>query len=228
MTNNPQEAAGSILKTIRRSLTRIVSKLLDLLTADSTKTTTNMATQIIDDGASIKIVTNGVPKFVLKTNVVTVETLFNGKIKIDIGKDPLHNVYVDQATVDNPVSVNPDDLRDKIEAMLEPVSMAGTTATAANQLIQTAELQNIKTSMVNVNNALNVMNDNMVLEPKLVDETEGRVIYKGYAVPGTAGNTAVWAIQRVTNDDGNLSYHWALGTKNFDKRWDLRREYQYS
>jgi len=187
-----------------------------------------MATQIIDDGASLKIVTNGVPKFVLKSNVVTVETLFNGKIKIDIGKDPLHNIYVDQATVDNPVSVSADDLRDKIEAMLEPVSLSSTTATAANQLIQTAELQNIKNSVQNVNNVLTVMNDNMVLEPKLVDETEGRVIYKGYAIPGTASNTSTWAIQRITNDDNNLSYHWALGNKNFDKRWDLRREYQYS
>lgn len=187
-----------------------------------------MATQIIDDGASLKIVTNGVPKFVLKSNVVTVETLFNGKIKIDIGKDPLHNVYVDQATVDVPVNVSPDDLRDKIEAMLEPVSMAGTTATAANQLIQTTELQNIKNSVNSVNTVLAVMNDNMVLEPKLVDETEGNVIYKGYAVPGTAANTSVWAIQRVTNDNGNLTYHWASGNKNFDKRWDLRREYVYS
>lgn len=187
-----------------------------------------MATQIIDDGASLKIVTNGVPKFVLKANVVTVETLFNGKIKIDIGKDPLHNIYVDQATVDNPVSVDPNDLRDKIEAMLEPVSMAGTTATAANQLTQITELQNIKASVNNVNNVLTVMNDNMVLEPKLVDETEGRVIYKGYAIPGTASNAATWAIQRITNDDGNLSYHWALGNKSFDKRWDFRREYQYS
>ncbi len=228
MTNNPQEAAGSILKTIRRFLTRIVTKLLDLLTADSTKTTTNMATQIIDDGSEIKIVTNGVPKIVTKANIKTVEVLINTTIKIDIGKDPLRNIYVDQATVDSPISSSPGDLRDKIALMLQPLAQAGTTATAANQLLQTAELQNIKTSVLDVNNKLTFVNSNMVLEPKLIDETEGKTIYKGYAIPGSDPAAAVWAIQRVTNNDGNLSYHWSSGSKNFDKQWNLRREYQYS
>lgn len=187
-----------------------------------------MATQIIDDGVEIRIVTNGVPKIVTKANIKTVEVLINTTIKMDIGKEPLRNIYIDQLTVDNPANSGPADLRDKIAAMLQPLAQAGTTATAANQLLQTAELQNIKTSVSDVSTKLSQMNDNMVLEPKLIDETEGRVIYKGYAVPGTDENANVWAIQRITNNDGNFSYHWASGTKNFDKRWSLRREYQYS
>lgn len=187
-----------------------------------------MATQMIDDGSEIKIVTNGVPKIVTKANVKTVEVLINTIIKIDIGKDPLHNIYVDQSTVDNPVTVSPADLRDKIALMLQPVAGTGTTATAANQLLQTAELQNIKTSVTDLNTKVSFANSNMVLEPKLIDETEGNKIYKGYAIPGSDPAAAVWAIQRVTNTDGILSYHWATGTKNFDRQWTLRREYQYS
>lgn len=187
-----------------------------------------MATQIIDDGVEIKIITNGVPKIVTKANIKTVEVLIGTTIKIDIGKDPLHNIYVDQLTVDTPVNASPADLRDKIAAMLQPIAQAGTTATAANQLLQTAELQNIKNSVLDVNTKLATMNDQMVLEPKLIDETEGKTIYKGYAIPGSDPGAQVWAIQRVTNNDGNLSYHWAVGNKNFDKQWNLRREYQYN
>ena len=189
-----------------------------------------MATQIIDDGSEIRIVTNGVPKIVTKSNVKTVELLANYMIKIDIGKDPLRNFYVYQPAVDVPASSSAADLRDKIALMLQTGTGAGseTTATAANQLLQTAELQNIKNTVVNVSNKLDFANANMVLEPKLIDETEGRVIYKGFAIPGTDIGDNTWAIQRITNDDNNLSYHWALGTKNFDKQWVLRREYQYS
>lgn len=187
-----------------------------------------MATQIIDEGAEIRIVTNGIPKIVTKVNIKTVEVLINTIIKIDIGKEPLRNIYVDQLTVDAPVNSGPADLRDKIAAMLQPAAQAGTTATAENQLIQTAELQNIKNSVLDANNKLASMNSNMILEPKLIDETEGQVIYKGFAIPGADEGAETWAIQRVTNTNGNFSYHWATGNKNFDKRWTLRREYVYS
>lgn len=189
-----------------------------------------MATQIIDDGIEIKIINNGVQKVVTKANVKTVELLANYMIKIDIGKDPLHNIYVYQPAVDNPQSKDAPELRDKIAAMLQTgVGVGGaTTATAANQLLQTAELQNIKASIGDVNNKLTFANANMVLEAKLIDETEGRVIYKGYAIPASVESDPVWAIQRITNDDNILSYHWALGNKNFDKQWVLRREYQYA
>jgi hypothetical protein len=187
-----------------------------------------MAVQIIDDGTELKIVTNGVPRSVTKSNVKTVELLANSTIKIDIGKDPLHNIYLNQSNVDNPTSTSPADLRDRIAAMLQAAAGSGDAATATNQLAQTAQLLNIRGSINAMSDTLTAISDVIIWEPKLVDETEGRVIYKGFALPGTAETAGGWAIQRVTNDDGNISYHWALGTKNFDKQWALRREYQYS
>lgn len=215
---------------MKRRLQSIVRNLFKRLKAFCTKPKTSMATQIIDDGSEIRIVTNGVPKIVTKSNVKTVELLANYMIKIDIGKDPLRNFYVYQPAVDVPASSSAADLRDKIALMLQTGTGAGneTTATAANQVLQIGELQNIKNTVVNVSNKLDFANANMVLEPKLIDETEGRVIYKGFAIPASDEADPVWAIQRVTNDDNILSYHWALGTKSFDKQWVLRREYQYA
>jgi len=187
-----------------------------------------MSVQILDSGVSLEIITNGITKSVLKTNIKTVEVLINTMIKIDIGKSSLYDIYVDQLLVTNPVSSGPADLKAKIMVMLQPLAIVGSGATEANQLLQIAELQNIKNSVINLNNKVTIVYDNMILEPKLVDETEGNIIYKGYAVPGTTGDDLLWAIQRVTNDGGNLSYHWAMANKNFDKKWIMRREYQYS
>ena len=193
-----------------------------------------MATQITDDGIKLRIVTNGVLKILVKSSIKTVEVLFNSIIKIDIGKDSLRNIYLDRTEVDVPVSTSAADLRDKIAAMLQGTSTSGETsngtngATAANQLLQTAELQSIKTSVGEVNSRMIFSNSNMLLEPKLMDETEGKVIYKGYAVPGTGEDISVWAIQRISNREGIFSYHWAQGNKNFDKKWTNRREYQYT
>lgn len=215
-----------------------------------------MSIQIIDSGASLKIVNSGVPKFVLKSTIKTVEVTFGTLVKIDIGKGALYNFYVDQAQVTSPSSTDANDLRDKINTMLQPVASGGSDATAANQVAQTTELQNIKnsiatlnsnvtalnsnvtslnstvsslnTNIVNMSTTVNTINDKVFYEPSLVDETEGSVVYKGYAQPGTSTGTPQWAIQKVTNTGGNLSYQWASGTRNFDKLWDNRRSYTYS
>lgn len=186
------------------------------------------STQIIDSGVSLKIVTGGIPKFITKSNIKTVEVLINTIIKIDIGKGALYNIYVNQPDVTVPSSSDVNDLRDKIHAMLQPLSSGVGGATEANQVLQTTELQNIKNSIINLNDKVNIVNDKVFFEPKLVDETHGSVVYKGFAVPGTVGADPYWAIQRVTNDSGTLSYHWASANKNFDKVWDQRTEYTYS
>lgn len=187
-----------------------------------------MATQIIDKGVSLEIITDGVPKFVIKANIKTVEVLIGSIIKIDIGKGSLYNIYVDQVLVTEPVSTDPNDLRDKIVAMLQSAPGNAAGATAENQLLQTTELQGIKTSLSSLTEKVNDVNDKVFFEPKLIDETRGNTIYKGYALPGTPINSPTFAIQRVTNNNGNLSYHWAGGNRNFDKLWDARTNLQYS
>jgi hypothetical protein len=215
-----------------------------------------MATQISNNGVSLKITTGGAVKYITKSSILTVAVLTGTIIKIDIGRGALYNIYVNQSDVSSPVSGNASDLRDQIQAMLQPAGGTSGDASAANQLAQTAELTTIKnsiatlntnvsslntsmgslntgmgnlnTSMGSLNSNVNIVNDKVFYEAKLVDETNGLIVYKGYAIPGTRGTDPFWAIQRVTNDDGVLSYHWASGNKSFDKIWDNRSTYSYS
>lgn len=94
-----------------------------------------MATQIINNGTSLKIVTDGVPRLILKSQIKDVNVLRNTIIKIDIGQGTLNNVYVDQVDVTDPVSASVDDLRDKIIAMLNT-----STAGLATELKQDSEI----------------------------------------------------------------------------------------
>src|ERR1700741_4252153 len=80
--------------------------------------------QIINNGTSLKIVTDGVPRLILKSQIKDVNVLRDTIIKIDIGQGTLNNVYVDQVDVTEPASASVDELRDKIIAMLN-TSTAG-------------------------------------------------------------------------------------------------------
>lgn len=50
--------------------------------------------------------------------------------------------------------------------------------------------------------------------------------YIGDALPGTAGSSPKWRIQRLTNATTTIEY--AEGTSEFDKVWDNRELYNYS
>lgn len=223
-----------------------------------------MSTQITDVGVSIKIVTNGKPRFVQKTNIKTVEVLINTIIKIDIGKSSLYNIYVDRADVTIPASIDVNDLRDQIHTMLQPVGGGGGgDATAANQLTQTAELtavknnqaaqtaeltavknailttqnnqnsqtselQGVRSTLSDIRATLYVVDGKMFYDPRIVDETKGNTIYKGFSEPGTDEGAPAWAILRETNVGGIIYYHWANGNKNRDKVWSDRETYAYT
>src|SRR5579872_867072 len=98
-----------------------------------------MATEITNNGSSLKIVTDGSPRFILKNQIREVEVVRDTIIKIDIGQGALYNVFIDQTTVDAPVSKDVNDLRDQIIAMLQTTSAAG----LATQDLQTAEINQI-------------------------------------------------------------------------------------
>ena len=62
----------------------------------------------------------------------------------------------------------------------------------------------------------------------MVDETNPNLVYNGFANPGANVQEPVWAIQKVTNTKGVLTYQWAAGNKNFDKIWNNRKDLVYS
>lgn len=185
-----------------------------------------MTVEIVNNSASLKIISDGSPRFVLKNQIREVEIVRDTIIKIDIGQGALYNVFVDQAEVTVPVSLNVADLRDKIMEMLQ-TSVNG-LATEQKQTEGNSEIVNIKNSVNDMKDKVNALNDKLFFEPKQIDEANANVVYKGFANLGAQNADAVWAIQKVTNNKNVLTYQWAGGNKNFDKVWDNRKALVYS
>jgi phosphomevalonate kinase len=189
-------------------------------------------TELINNGASLKINQDGNSRLVMKHQIAVVEVLHDTIIRIDIGKGALNNVFIDQADVTNPVTISPEELRDKIMDMLQTSAANGSAtnglATEAKQTEQTTELQNVKNAMTDIKDKIASVNDKLLFEPRISDETNANVIYKGFANPNTKTSEPVWAIQKITNNRGMLTIQWAGGNKNSDKVWDKRKEYIFS
>lgn len=60
-----------------------------------------------------------------------------------------------------------------------------------------------------------------------IDPVSDTVTYYGFALPGSATNSAVWKIQRKLKTGDDSSFTWANGTALFDKTWDNRATYTY-
>ena len=95
-------------------------------------------TEIINNGTSLNIVTDGTPNFIMKSQIRDVNVLRDTIIKIDIGQGALNNVFVDQTTVDVPASTDVNNLRDQIIAMLQ-----NSTTGQATESKQDAEIDKI-------------------------------------------------------------------------------------
>jgi hypothetical protein len=186
-----------------------------------------MTTQIINTGASLKIINDGISKFVMKAQIREVDIVRDSIIRLDIGEGALYNVFIDQTVVTVPPSIGVEDLRDKILDMLQSISASG-LATEAKQIEQLTELQNVKTSVNELTNKVNIASDKIVPAPTIVDETNPNLIYNGFASLSASTREPVWAIQKVTNSFGILTYQWASGNKNYDKVWDNRKALVYS
>lgn len=186
-----------------------------------------MTTQIENNGNSLKVTSDGYSRFIMKSQISEVEILHDTVIKIDIGKGALNNVFVDQLEVTVPVSTDVTDLRDKIIAMLQPAVGAG-LATEAKQIEQNAELQTVITAVTDMKDKVSTLNDKLFFEPRISDETNANTIYRGYALASVGNDAPNWAIQKITNNRGVLTYQWAGGNQNFDKVWNNRKTLVYS
>ena len=156
-----------------------------------------MATIIENNGASIKITENGASRFILKYQIREVEIVRDTIIKIDIGQGALNNIFVDQADVTVPATATVEVLRDLIMGMLQ-TNVTG-TATEAKQTEEINEIKTLQTVVGNLQAKVNSLDEKTFFQPKLVDESNANVVYNGFAVPGSAVDAAVWAIQKVTS-----------------------------
>jgi hypothetical protein len=186
-----------------------------------------MAIQIENKDNALKITNNGSSRFIMKAQIIEVEIAYDTVIRIDIGKGALNNIFIDQADVSLPSSIDTADLRDKLLTFLTPASVSG-LATEQKQTEQTSELQTVKTSVGDIKDKISSLNDKFFFEPRICDETAANCIYKGYSLTSITGEVAGWAILKITNTKGIFTHQWSGGTKNFDKVWNNRKTLVYS
>ncbi|MFI5195700.1 MAG: hypothetical protein ACHQD8_01300 [Chitinophagales bacterium] len=210
-----------------------------------------METQIINDNSCIRVVNDGTPLFLVKTQIKTIDTVKNEMVRIDIGEGALRHIYIKHADVTIPAGLaDASALRDAIKAMLD-TAQPGTDLTGLTNLIQTTGqaqteginavkasvdalgqtsatlLTNMAQVLGQINQSLNAANISLS-QPIRVDESVPMVVYNGYAVAiGAATADPVWAIQRITRNGDLFIYEWAGGNKQYTNIWDNRAALNY-
>lgn len=186
-----------------------------------------MATEISNNGASLKIKNGAQVRDIMKHQIQEIVVVKTDIIKIDIGKGALYNVFIPFADVTIPLVADIDALREAINDMLTTASVAG-NATEAKQIEEIAQLNFLNDAVINIKNSVSTLDSKIFFEPVLVDESNPNIIYKGFASPAAKVEDAVWSIQKISNIGDVCSYQWADGNKNFDNVWNNRAALSYS
>ncbi|HRI22594.1 MAG TPA: hypothetical protein PLA68_16655 [Panacibacter sp.] len=187
-----------------------------------------MAIEIINDGASLRIVNKGSAILVNKLQIKTIETIRNDVVRLDIGEGALKNIYIRFADVTTPAGlVDAGQLRDAINAML-----LSNVAGGATEIKQDTEI-NILNGILGALTDMKVILNNGgggggIKQPIRIDESTPNVVYNGFAVTGSLTVDAVWAIQRVTREKDIIIYEWADGNELYDNVWDDRYNLAYA
>lgn len=184
-----------------------------------------MAVEIINQGASLKVVTNGVARYITKFQIKEISIVKEDFIKLDVGQG-LYNIFIDYADVSTPATSTIDELRDAINGMLETGHTGASTEAKQNDQIE--ELFSIRTELEEVKNKLNSLDTKHFYEPLLKDESNPRTIYKGFALPGSLTNEPKWAIQKTSVNGSITVTKWSNGNKKLENIWDNREALQYS
>ncbi len=185
------------------------------------------ATEITNNGASLKIKIGAVVRNIMKSQIIEIDVVKTNIIKIDNGKGVLYNLFIPFADVTVPVTADPEALKDAINDMLATSNIAG-NATEAKQIEEINKLNILNTSITQIQTSVSTLDSKIFFEPVLVDESNPNIIYKGFANPAANQQEPVWAIQKISNTGDVCSYQWADGNKNFDNIWRNRTDLSYS
>ena len=185
-----------------------------------------MSVQIVNSGAAIKITTNGAVRRILKSQIWEISVIKTNVIKLDLGLGALHNIYINFADVDSPVTATPDALCDNINSMMQSLSNGGSTE--QNQLSELTQLQNIATALTTLNTSVQSSGSSggnaNLQNPLVIDESNPSVVYRGFAAAGASTSAAVWAIQKITFSGDITTVQWANGNQNFTNIWNNRAQ----
>ena len=185
------------------------------------------ATTITDNGASIKITIGTQVRNIIKAQIIEISVIRTNIIKIDIGQGALDNIFIPFPDVTQPLLADAAALRDAINTLLTPV-VNNLTATEAKQNLQIDILNIVKDHVQTIQNLISTLDEKIFHEPLLIDDGGVGIIYKGYALVGTAQNAPLWAIERIQKV-GEVDVHsWADGDKAFNNLWTDRETLTYS
>lgn len=183
-----------------------------------------VTTQIINDGAVIRIEKSGKTLLVAKDQVKTIDTVHDNIVRIDIGEGPLKNIFLNYQQIGDPVVASADELRDAIKAMMATAQYTGADAKEATQLNILNQLQILSTDIAAIkqNQA-----DLTQLEPSRVDESNPYLVYRGWHADLGVVGASEWAIERITRIDDEIIHEWAFGKKDMMFRWTDRATLEY-
>ena len=185
-----------------------------------------MNIEIYDDGNSLKIVTDGAVSYISKQRILELSVIDASIIKLDTGEGPLNNLFFAHADVTVPVTETADELREILNSMLKSGGMQG-FATEENQRKELERLAEMQKSIEELKGKVEAINNKTMYQPIAEDNTTANTVYKGFANPGANQSEAVWAILKISNQKGLVSYKWADGDMHFDNIWNERTKLNY-
>jgi len=188
-----------------------------------------MAIEILNDGATLRIVNKGSVILVNKLQIKSIETIRTDTVRLDIGDGALKNIYIKFADVSTPAGLtDAGQLRDAINAMLK--TNGDGLATAELQQTGNATLNSILTVLGEIKVILSNLKCGGNCQEMRIDESNPLSIYYGFAVAGSATGQAVWSIRRETKTKENdiVIVEWADGNELFDNIWDERRNLEFA
>jgi hypothetical protein len=182
------------------------------------------ATNLINDGAVIRIEKNGKTLLVAKDQVKTIDTVHDNIVRIDIGEGPLKNIFLNYQEVISPAVASANELRDTIKAMMLTDAYMGGDAKEVTQIAILNQVSQLTNVLVAINNReLKITNE----EPSRTDESNPYTIYRGWHSRFGIPNQNEWAIERIRRDGDEIISEWAFGTKRAIYPWTDRETLNY-
>jgi len=185
-----------------------------------------MNIEIFDNSSSLKIVRDGAVSYISKQRIIELSIISGNVIHLDTGEGHLNDIFIAHADVTNPVTSTVEELRDAIDAMLQVGSMKG-IATELKQIEHTAIFKDISGSLGQLNRTIDNMNRRFLGQHLIEDNTVANTVYRGFAPSGSNTSEEVWAILKITNINGIVTFKWAGGVLNYGYIWDNRYSLSY-
>jgi hypothetical protein len=189
-----------------------------------------MSFQLYNDGASIRIeqtLASGEIKVLAlaKDQIKTIDVIKGNIIRIDIGEGPLKNIFLKQSDVTFPASVDAEELRTLINAMMNSEVHDLTLAKEATQQTVLTQIQTIAGYLATIKDK---ETDFSQFEPSRTDESNPNLVYRGWHKAFGDPDALEWAIERITRVNDEEIHEWAFGHKKQIYKWNDRTTVNYA